>query len=153
MKKIFSILMVAAVSLIFLFPGESFGVKFKGKYKGKGVAKVRGCNDRDDNGNYKFNSMIKITKQTGKLVTGKAYNRLRVGSYRIKEICALSGTAKGKYVRGNTFCDMYVNGRWDSSSQGKFKAKKKGKKLYVTSKDRDTAGDSCRTRIKAKLKK
>ncbi len=153
MKRLFVYIIITAFSLALLLPGESFGAKVKGTYKGKGVARVSGCDDRDDNGKYKFKSTVKITKQSGGQFQGRAYNRLRVGSARIKEKCDIYGTVKGRRLRGDSYCDLYINGSWDSSSAGTWKAKKKGKKLYIKGKDHDTSGDTCTTRIKVKLKK
>jgi hypothetical protein len=159
MKKICLYSLVVFVMLSFIQPSTGNAWRLKGKYKGKSTAITTGCEDPADNRKVKgIRTKLFILNQTKNTFDGTIINRKRVGGdTNIEDCLIITGVKKRRgRLKGESLCNFYVNGDFDSSSSGTFKGRKykrtTGPKLVIkTISESDIIGDTCITEGTAKL--
>jgi hypothetical protein len=157
MKALLRYLIILPFVLIILVPNCSYGLtnSIQGKYKGAGTGVVKRCSfpqgvsrRQPVKANFDF-----IDNYDGSFSTTGTFNA-NIKSYKFLFDVDLYGDIYDKGIVGGTIVfDTYINGRWESYSEGTFTGKLKGKNLTIKFDAEDISGDNCIYKVSIKLKR
>ena len=147
MKKILkSVVILAAISGSLLpEPGSAAANRISGQYKGTGSVVVKQCAfPRGVSRKQPFKANITFSDTAESLFIASGVFKTKIASSRFLLDVDLSGSISNTgTIEGRMTFNTYIDGGWQSYSEGPFTGKLKGKQITIKGSAADLRGDNC----------